>query len=175
MLSLIRYEKVTCENCGTQTTKFNLARNMKSCSAGRLYCSQCPNFFTKSQNDLNYHNSKKHSAPKSDISFKCKVCYADFPGFYALRQHTKTHHGPQIGFGASNIDVEDIVGDIGDQSLREELESLKHFLTDTEMENGRHRVFNFVMSSFDMSLVNDKLDYVFKEMKQKLTLHLDSF
>ena len=33
------------------------------------------------------------------------------------------------------------------------------------MENGRHRVFNFAMSSFDMILLNDKLDYVFKELK----------
>ena len=57
------------------------------------------------------------------------------------------------------------MGDVDDQSLREELESCKHFLTDTEMENGRHRNFNFAMSSFDMSLLNDKLDYVFKELK----------
>ena len=28
-----------------------------------------------------------------------------------------------------------------------------------------HRVFNFAMSSFDMSLLIDKLDYVFKELK----------
>ena len=84
---------------------------------------------------------------------------------YALRQHKNTQHGTQIGFGASNIDVEDIVGDVGDQSLGEELQSCKHFLTDTEMENGRHRVFNFAMSSFDISLLNDKLDYVFKELK----------
>ena len=33
------------------------------------------------------------------------------------------------------------------------------------MENGRHRVFNFAMSSFDISLLNDKLNYVFKELK----------
>ena len=70
-----------------------------------------------------------------------------------------------MGFGASNIDVEDIVGDVDDQSLREELESCRHFLTDTEMENGRHGVFNFAMSSFDMSLLNDKVDYVFRELK----------
>ena len=56
------------------------------------------------------------------------------------------------------------MGDVDDQSLREELESCKH-LTDTEMENGRHRVFNFAMSSFDMSLLNDTLDFVFKELK----------
>ena len=69
------------------------------------------------------------------------------------------------------------MGAVDDQSLREELESCKHFLTDTEMENGRHRVFNFAMSSFDVSLLNDKLDYVFKELKcaAKVNLHLDSF
>ena len=59
--------------------------------------------------------------------------------------------------------MEDIVGDVDDQSLIEELESCKNFLTDTEVENGRHRVFNFAMSSFHMSLL--KLDYVFKELK----------
>ena len=43
--------------------------------------------------------------------------------------------------------------------------SCKHFLTDTEMKNRRHRVFNFAMSSLDITLLNDKLDYVFKELK----------
>ena len=61
--------------------------------------------------------------------------------------------------------MEDIVGDVDDHSLRGELKSCEHFLADTEMENGRHRVFNFAMSSFDMSLLNDKLDYVFKKLK----------
>ena len=52
--------------------------------------------------------------------------------FYALRQHKSTQHGAQIGFGASNIHVEDIVEDVDDQSLREELESCRHFLVDSE-------------------------------------------
>ena len=61
--------------------------------------------------------------------------------------------------------MEDIVGDVDDQGLREGLESCKDFLTDTEMENGRHRVFNFAMLSFNIPLFNDKLDYVSKELK----------
>ena len=81
--SLNRYEKVTCENCGTQTTKLNLARQKKSCSAGTLYCTQCPNFSAKSQTDLNYHIAKKYSSPKLDVTFKCKLWYQRFPGFYA--------------------------------------------------------------------------------------------
>ena len=72
----------------------------------------------------------------------------------------------KMGFGASNINVEDVVGDVDDQSLIEELESCKYFLTDTDMENGRHRVFNFATSSFDIPLVNDKLAYVFKELNR---------
>ena len=109
--------------------------------------------------------AREHSVSRPSITFKCKLCYAEFPGFHALRQHKNTQHGTQIGFGANNIDVEDIAGDVDNQSLREELESCKHFLTDTEMENGKHRVFNFAMSSFDVSLLVDKLDYVFKELK----------
>ena len=165
MPSLNRYEKITCENCGTQTTKLNLARHKKICSAGTLHCSQCPNFSTNLQSDLNYHIAKKHSVPRPSKTHKCKLCHAETPCFYALRQHKNTEHGPQMGFGASNSDVEDIVGDVDDQSLREELESCKHFLTDTEMENGRHRVLNFAMSSFVMSLLDVKLDYVFKELQ----------
>ena len=113
----------------------------------------------------NYHIAKKYSVPRPSIAYKCELCHPEFPGFYALRQHKNTQHGTQIGFETGDINVEDIVVDVDDQSLREELVSCKHFLTDTEMENGRHRVFNFAMSSFDMSLLNDKLDYVFKELK----------
>ena len=165
MPSLIRKEKITCENCGTQTTRNNTVRHRKRCSAGTLYCTQCPNFSTLSQDDLNYHIAKKHSVPRPSITYKCKLCHRELTGFYGLRQHKNTQHGLQIGFGANNIDMEDQVGDVDDHSLREELESCKHFWTDTEMENGRHRVFNFAMSSFDMSLLNDKLDYLFKELK----------
>ena len=64
------------------------------------------------------------------------------------------------------------MGAVDNESLREELESCKHFLSDTEMENERHRAFNFAMSSFDVSLLNDKLDYVFKELKCAAKINL---
>ena len=164
MPSVIR-KKVACEHCGTQVTRINLSRNKKGCSIGTPYCTQCPNFSTSSQDDLNYHVAKKHCVPRPSITYKFERCHAEFPGFYSLCQHKNTQHRTQTGFGASNFDVEDIVGDVDDQNLREHLESCKHFLTDTEMENGRHRVFNFVMSSLDITLLEDKLDYVFKELK----------
>ena len=124
-----------------------------------------PKFSTKSRDNLNYQIAKKHSVPRLSITYKCKLCHAEFTAFHVLRQHQNTQQGTQIGFGAKNIDVGKLVGDVDDQILREELESCQHFLTDTEMENGRHRVFNFAMSSFDMTLLNNKQDYVFKELK----------
>ena len=156
MPGLNRNKNITCCNCGTPTTKRIIVRHKTRCSAGTLFCSQCSNFSTKSQSDLIYHIAKKHSASKPSITYKCKLCHAEFPGFHALRQHKNTQQGPQIGFGANSFDVEDIVGDVDDQSSREELEPCKHFLTDTGMEIGRHR---------DVSLLNDELNYVFNEMK----------
>ena len=165
MPALDRNVKVTCGDCGTSVTKKHLSRHKSGCSGGTLYCPKSLNFSTKSRDDLNYHIAKKHSVRRPSITYKCKLCHAEFIGFYALRQYKNTQHGTKFGFGANNIDVEDIVGAVDDQSLREELESCKHFLSDTEMENGRHRVFNFAMSSLNMSLLNDKLDYVIKELK----------
>ena len=165
MLALDRNVKVAFENCETSVTKINLSRDKSLCSGGTLYCPKCPNFSTKSGDDLNYHIAKKHSVSWPLITYKCKLRHAEFTGFNALRQQKNTQHRTQIGFGASDINVEDLVGDVDDQSFREELESCKHFLTYTEMQNGRHRVFNFAMSSFGMILLNDKLDYVFKELK----------
>ena len=134
MPSLIRKEKITYETCGTQTTRNNIVRHKKSCSAGTLFCTQCPNFSTKSQDDLNYHIAKKHSAPKLDVTFKCKLCYQEFPGLYALPQHRNTQHGMQIGSGTRDVDVEHIVGDVADHSLREELRSCQHFSVNSELE-----------------------------------------
>ena len=78
MPSLDRYEKVTCEKCGTQTTKQNLARHKGRCSVGTLYCTQHPNFSTQLQSDLKYLIAMKHSAPNqispSSVNF-------EFPSF----------------------------------------------------------------------------------------------
>ena len=167
MPSLIRKEKVSCEHCGTHVKRINFSRHKRRCSVGTIYCTHSPNFSTLSQDDLKYHIAKKQSVPRPSITYfnKCKLCHAEFPGFYALRQHKNTQHRTRFGFGPNNIDVEDIVGDVDDQNLREDLESCKQFLTDTDIEKGRHRVFNSAMLSFDMSFLNDKVDYVFKELK----------
>ena len=52
-----------------------------------------------------------------------------------------------------------------DADLKEKLQACQHFLVDSGRENGRNRVFNFAMSTFDNSLINQKSDLVFKRHK----------
>ena len=161
---LIRKEKITCENCGTKTTRNNIVRHKKSCSAGTLFCTQCPNFSTKSQNDLNHHIAKKHSAPKLDVTFKCKLCYQESPRFYALRQHKSTQHGMPIGSRTRIVDVGHIVGDVEDERLKEEWRSFQHFLVDSELERARHKVHNYAVETLNETIVNEKLDHFFNKL-----------
>ena len=172
MPSLNRNEKMKCEKCRVQITMYNLARHKKRYSAGTLYCTQSPNFSTLTQNDLNCHIAKQHSAAGSSKTYKCKLCHAEFPGFYPLRQHKIAQHGTQIGFGAGNIDVEDIVGYVDDQSLREELQSCKRFLVDSEIQNGRHSVFNFAVNNLTAQVIEEKFHRLLDELKCVAKLNL---
>ena len=133
MPSLTRKEKITCEDCGTQTKRNNIVRQMESCSAGTLYCAHCPNFSTKSPNDLNYHIANtvpQNLKSTSNVNFALK----SFQGIYALRQHRNTQHGMQIRSGSRDVDVEHIVGDVEDHRLREKLRSCQHFLVGSKLE-----------------------------------------
>ena len=63
MPALDRNAKVTCGKCGTSVTKSHLSGHKSRCSGGTLYCPKCPNFSTKSRDDLNYQLAKKHATP----------------------------------------------------------------------------------------------------------------
>ena len=125
-----------------------------------------------SQDDLNYHIAKQQSAAAPSKTYKCNLCHGEFPGFYALRQHKNSQHGTQIGFGASNIDVKHIVGDVDDQSLREELQSCRHLLGDSEIQKGRHSVFNCAVNNLTTQGIEEKLDRVLDKLKCVAKLNL---
>ena len=161
MPALDRNAKVTCDNCGTLVSKQNVAKHKKKCSIGTLYCSQCPNFSTKSQNDLNYQIAKKHGTSKPKTTHTCKVCKEEFPGFYALRQHKSKMHGLYV----EKVDSSPLVNDIDDHSLKEELRACENFLVDSEFERGRHKVFNYALETLNTKIVNDKLDNFFYNLK----------
>ena len=96
----------------------------------------------------------------------------NFLAFMLYVNKKNTQHGKQNAFGASNIDVEDIVGDVDDQSLREELQSCRHFLVDSEIQKGRHSVFNFAVSNLTAQVIEEKKDGVLDKLKCVVKLNL---
>ena len=158
MPALDRNVEDTCGNCGTSVTKQQLSRHKLRCSGGTLYCPNCPNFSTKSRDHINYQIVKKQATPRVKILHKCKIFFKKFSGFYALRQHKTGGYGIQIK--SAEVDVNNVLEN-DDADLKEELQAYQHFLVNSELKKGRHRIFNFAMSTFDNSS-NKNLDLVFK-------------
>ena len=71
----------------------------------------------------------------------------------------------QIGSGTRDVDVEHIVGDVEDDKLRKELRSCQIFLVDSELERPRHKVFNYAVETLNETIVNEKLDRFFNNLK----------
>ena len=71
----------------------------------------------------------------------------------------------QIGSGAKTVNLEHIVGDVEDQRLREELRSSQLFLVDSELERPRHKVFNYAVETLNETIVNEKVDHFFDNLK----------
>ena len=96
-----------------------------------------------------YHGTKKHAQPSSKKSTVCPSCEQEFPIYYSLQQHRRKEHGiKQRKPNDTVADLNKIVEEEGEdgEKLKEEHGAGQHFLVDTEMENGRHMVFNFKMS-----------------------------
>ena len=71
----------------------------------------------------------------------------------------------QIGSGTRDVDVEHTVGNVEDERLREELRSCQHLFVDSELEKARHKVFNCAVETLSETLVNEKLDHFFNNLK----------
>ena len=78
----------------------------------------------------------------------------------------------QIGSGTRDVNVEHIVGDIEDHRLRKELSSCQHFLVDSELENARHKVFIYTVETLNETIVNEKLDQFFNNLKSAAKVNL---
>ena len=64
------------------------------------------------------------------------------------------------------------MGDVDDQSLREELQSCRLFLIDSEKQKRRHGVFHFADNNLKAQVIEDKLDGVLDKLKCVAKLNL---
>ena len=172
MPSLNRNENTNCENCGTQTTRLNFARHKKRCSVGSFICSSRTNFSTKSRAEMNFKIAQKHSKATAMFIHNCTKYDKDFHSFHNLRERKRNEHVARRGSKAQKVDVAQVMGDVDGNSLKENLEACKHFLVDSEMVNGRHRVYNFAMDTLYPKNLLEKLDVVFDSLKCAATLNV---
>ena len=147
MPALNRNKKVVCDNCGKQYVRQQAARHKESCQGGTLSCPKCPKFSTKSQSELSYHIAKKHGASTPKLLF---------PSYYSLQRQKRTQH--QIGSGPTDLST--VMGDLVDDQLQKELTACQHFLSGSEMQNGRHKVYKFRIAELDSQIINAKLEKV---------------
>ena len=64
----------------------------------------------------------------------------------------------KLGLERAILMLEDIVGNVDDQSLREELQSCRQLLVDSEIQKERHSVFNFAVNNLTAQIIEEKLD-----------------
>ena len=175
MPALNRNEKVKCEDCGNMFPRQNAARHQKRCEKQEENkCSKC-HFYTKNKDEMNYHVAKKHAPASSKQSTVYSSCVQEFPSYYSLQQHRRKEHGAKQRKPSDTVaDLNKIVEDEGEdgEKLKEELGACQQFLVDTEMENGRNKVFNFQMSKLDTKVINEKLEEVFNKLDSAAKINI---
>ena len=113
---------------------------------------------------MDYLVAKKHAQPSSKHSTVCSSCEQKVPCYYSVQQHRRKEHGAKQRKPSDTVaNLNRIVEKEGENvnKLKEELSACQHFLVDTQMENGRHKVFIFQMSKVHTKIINDKLEEVF--------------
>ena len=165
MPALNRNEKVKCEDCGQEYRRADNARHQKRCAKGVVSSPECK-YSTYNQQEMSYHMAKNHAQPSSKQSTVCSSCEQEFPSYYSLQQHWRKEHGAKQRKPSVEEEGED------GEKLKEELSACQHFLVDTEMENGRHKVFNFQMSKLDTKIINEKLEEVFNKLNSAAKINI---
>ena len=61
-----------------------------------------------------HFSATKHNNSKPAVAFECKLCYQEFQGFHAVRQHENNQHGFLIK--RANCDPDDIVEEVNDSN-----------------------------------------------------------
>ena len=119
--------------------------------------------------------AKKHDQASLKQSTVCPSCEQEFLIYYSLQQHRRKEQEEKQRKPSDTVaDLTKIVGEEGEDSekLKEELSACQHFLVDTEMENGRHKVFNFQMSKFDTKIINKKFEEVFNKLDSAAKINI---
>ena len=164
MPSLDRNQQTTCNYYGKNVKKVSLSRHKKSCVSGTKSCPQCPNFFCKTQTEMDQDIATKHAIPSMIAKTKCNICEEEYPSFYSLPRHNKSVHGTTSRIQNVNVNLDEFMGDYDNQVLRQELAACQHFWIGSELVRGRQHVFNFASTNVTLKFLREKIQQVFERL-----------
>ena len=107
-----------------------------------------------------YHVAKKHAQPSPKQSKVCSSCEQEFLSDYSLQQHRRKEQASKLRKAYDTVaDLNKLVEqeeEDGEKLNIEESSACQDFLVDTEMKNGRHKVFNFLLSKLDSKVISER-------------------
>ena len=164
MPSLDRNQQRTCNYCGKKVKKENLSRHKKSWASRTKSCPHCPNFFGRTQTEMDHHTATKHEKPSMIAKTKCNICKEEYPSFYSLQRHKKLVHGTTSRVQNVNVNLDAFMGYYDDQALHQELTASQNILVDSEFVRGRQLVFNFASTNVTPKFLREKTQKVFESL-----------
>ena len=111
---------------------------------------------------MRYHIVKKHSGRTAKTVLICKKRDKDFHSSFIIGEHKGREHGAQRGSRVQNDDRPSVMGCVQDKNFKEDLQTCKHFLVESEMEKGRVRIFNFPIDTLNPKFRLKKMHTVLK-------------
>ena len=162
-----RNVEVTFGKLGTSVTKPKLSGHKWRCSVGTSYCAKCPIFCTKSGDDLIYHIAEKHSAAGLKNNHTCKESSIEFPRFHCLRHNKQRYHThtAETNSNGEKAEIQSLADARVSKSLEGKLQSWRHFLVESEIQRGRHSLFNFVVNNLTAQVMEEKFDRLLDKTK----------
>ena len=103
---------------------------------------------------------------------RVKNAALSFQVFFSLRCHKQRYHTAETTTSGEKAAVQSLADAGDDRSLEEELQSCRHFLVDSEIQKGRHRVFNFVVNNLTAQVIEEKQNRVLDNLKCAAKLNL---
>ena len=159
-------DKKQCDTCSKWIKKSNFARHKQT---HQFQCTECPASFTSSKK-LTYHSAAKHSTKSSNPKFHCFLCDLSFLTFNRLSYHKRITHGENRQKSSENVDLYSF--QCSDPHFLQELRSVQHFLVDSKIEFRKKTVYNFRLTEYRPTFINEKLSEIFNELNCAVKINL---
>ena len=91
---------------------------------------------------------------------------------HSSSHHKQRYHTAETTSSGKKVEMQSLAKAEDDKSLEGELQSCLHFLGDSEIQKGRHGVFNFVVNNLTAQVIGKQLDRVLDRLKCASKLNL---